>query len=116
IEVQSHLPAVIGHTGLLTRAITNLISNAAKFSSPGSSPKIIVRGETRGERVRLWIEDDGIGIAPEHQERIFKVFQRLHDTQEYPGTGIGLAIVCKAAEQMGGHVGVESEPGRGSRF
>lgn len=66
--------------------------------------------------VRLWVEDNGIGIAPEYQERIFRVFERLHGIETYPGTGIGLAIVRKGMERMGGRVGVESQPGRGSRF
>ncbi|MCU0541368.1 MAG: CHASE3 domain-containing protein [Oscillatoriaceae cyanobacterium Prado104] len=66
--------------------------------------------------IRLWVEDNGIGIAPEHQERIFLVFERLHGIESYPGTGIGLAIVCKGVERMGGRVGVESQLGQGSRF
>lgn len=72
--------------------------------------------EAQGARVRLWIEDNGIGVAPEHHERIFRVFERLHRATDYPGTGIGLAIVRKAVERMGGQVGVESELGRGSKF
>ncbi|MEG4805422.1 CHASE3 domain-containing protein [Microcoleus sp. ARI1-B5] len=66
--------------------------------------------------IRLWVEDNGIGIAPEHQKRIFRVFERLHGIESYPGTGIGLAIVQKGADRMGGQVGVESQLGQGSRF
>ena len=66
--------------------------------------------------IRLWVEDNGIGIAPEHQKRIFRVFERLHGIESYPGTGIGLAIVKKGADRMGGQVGVESQLGQGSRF
>ncbi|MCC5641028.1 sensor histidine kinase [Nostoc sp. CHAB 5844] len=66
--------------------------------------------------IKLWIADNGIGIAPEHQERIFRVFERLHGIEVYPGTGIGLAIVRKALERMGGLYGVESQLGAGSRF
>ncbi len=66
--------------------------------------------------VRLWIQDNGIGIPPEAQTRIFELFQRLHGQQKYEGTGLGLAIVKKAAEWMGGRVGVESQPGQGSCF
>ncbi|MFN3484690.1 MAG: sensor histidine kinase, partial [Planctomycetota bacterium] len=62
------------------------------------------------------VEDTGIGVPREYWERIFRLFERLHTTQEYPGTGVGLAIVQKAVERMGGRVGVESEPGKGSRF
>jgi signal transduction histidine kinase len=66
--------------------------------------------------VRLYVEDQGIGIAPEDQHRIFGIFQRVHSHEQYEGTGIGLAIVQKAVERMGGTVGVESVPGQGSRF
>ncbi len=64
----------------------------------------------------LWVEDNGIGIAPEHQQRIFQAFQRLHGTDRYLGTGIGLAIVQRAAGRLGGRAGVESASGQGSRF
>ncbi len=66
--------------------------------------------------IRLWVADNGIGISPEHQKRIFRVFERLHGVEAYPGTGIGLAIVYKGVERMGGLVGVESQLGKGSRF
>ena len=66
--------------------------------------------------VRIWIEDNGIGIAAEHHERIFGLFHRLPDAQKYPGTGVGLALVRKGAERMSGRAGVESTPGLGSRF
>ena len=66
--------------------------------------------------MRLWIEDNGIGIEPQHQERIFRVFERLHGNEAYPGTGIGLAIVKKGMERLGGRFGVESSSNRGSRF
>jgi signal transduction histidine kinase len=66
--------------------------------------------------VRLWVEDNGIGISPEAQEQIFEIFYRLHSSADYEGSGIGLAIVRKGSERMGGRVGVESAPGKGSRF
>ena len=72
--------------------------------------------EDKGKFVRLWIEDNGIGIAPEHQERVFNVFERLHGVETYPGTGIGLAIVKKGTERLGGRVGLESREGLGSKF
>jgi signal transduction histidine kinase len=68
------------------------------------------------QTVRIWIEDNGIGIDPKYQERIFQVFERLHGVETYPGTGIGLAIARKGVERMGGRVGVESQLGQGSRF
>jgi len=72
--------------------------------------------EARAGMVRVWVEDNGIGIPAEFQERIFQVFQRLHTSKDYAGTGIGLAIVKKGMERMGGRVGVESNPGAGSKF
>jgi signal transduction histidine kinase len=66
--------------------------------------------------IRLWVQDNGIGIPLEHRGRLFGIFERLHPGAAYPGSGIGLAIVKKAIERMGGRTGVESEPGKGSRF
>ena len=71
---------------------------------------------TTSKWIRLWIEDNGIGIAPEYYQRIFRVFERLHGVETYPGTGIGLAIVRKGVERMGGEVGIESQANVGSRF
>jgi len=96
--------------------LSNLLSNALKFVAPATQPKIMVWIEPINLYVRVWIEDNGIGIAPEHMDRIFGIFQRLHARERYPGTGMGLAIVKRAAERMGGRVGVESELGKGSRF
>jgi len=78
------------------------------------SPPVSLVREPR--RVRLWIADNGIGIEPDQHEKIFGLFQRVHTTEAYPGTGIGLAIVRKGIERMGGQVGVESHGGQGSRF
>jgi signal transduction histidine kinase len=116
IAVDPGLPSVRGHRATLHRALANLISNAAKFVAPGTQPRIHVSGEIREGWVRLWIEDNGIGIPPEHQERVFGIFERLHKQKEYPGTGIGLAIVRKAMERVGGRAGVDSQVGKGSRF
>jgi signal transduction histidine kinase len=93
-----------------------LIANGAKFVQDGIQPVIQIRDERMGDSVRVWFEDNGIGIAPEHRERIFRIFERLHGRESYAGTGIGLAIVDKAIARMNGRVGVESEVGRGSRF
>jgi len=116
VTVEEPLPQVVGHYATLIQVVGNLLTNAVKFVRPEIQPQVRVWAEEREEWIRLWVEDNGIGIAPEHQERIFRVFERLHGIEAYPGTGIGLAIVRKGVERMGGRVGVESEPNRGSRF
>lgn len=116
IAVAGPLPSVKAHHAALKQAVANLLSNAIKFVRPGVEPRVTVRAECREGRVRLWVEDNGIGIDPKHHGLIFGVFQRLHRVDEYPGTGIGLAIVRKAMERMNGRVGLESEVGGGSRF
>ncbi len=107
---------VIGHEAYVTQCVTNLLGNAVKFVSEGLVPEIRVRTERLDENVRIWFEDNGIGIAPAHQERIFEIFGQVHAEKRYGGTGIGLAIVRKAVQRMNGAIGVESEPGQGSRF
>ncbi|MBD2060210.1 PAS domain S-box protein [Oculatella sp. FACHB-28] len=120
VVVESPLPEVEGHYAIFSRILTNLLTNALKFTRPDHQPQIHLWTEERldetGAWVRLWVEDDGIGIEPRFQEQIFQVFERLHSAEVYPGTGIGLAIVRKGAERMGGRVGVESQVGQGSRF
>jgi two-component system CheB/CheR fusion protein len=116
VQVDDPLPAVLGHRLTLGQVFSNLLSNAVKFVAPGVPPRVRVRSGELGDHVRLWVEDNGIGIPREHHARIFGVFERLHKQEEYPGTGIGLAIVRKAIDRMGGSTGVESEPGKGSRF
>ncbi|MDB6103902.1 MAG: cph1 [Gammaproteobacteria bacterium] len=116
VEVDAQL-TVLGHHQTLVQVLTNLLSNAVKFVGDGIPPVVRVRTERRtSARLRLWVEDNGIGIDPVHQQRIFEVFQRLHGEEMYPGTGIGLALVKKGVERMGGQVGVESVIGKGSRF
>ena len=115
VDIAPQLPTVQGNRSVLIQVFSNLLSNAVKFG--GRAPRVRVWAETREPRTaQVWIEDQGIGIAPAHQERIFGVFERLHGTETYPGTGIGLAIVKKGIERLGGRVGVESQEGRGSRF
>jgi len=110
------LPTVKAHSVTLTQILVNLISNATKFVPPGITPNVQIRAEQDGEFARLWVEDNGIGIPADDQNRIFRVFERVHGVDSYPGTGLGLAIVRKGVERMGGQVGVESEVGKGSRF
>ncbi len=115
IECPAAWPGVLAHAATLRQVLVNLIGNAVKFVD-GIAPHVRLRAEIRPDAVvRLWVEDNGIGIPAEFQERIFQVFQRLHTTA-YPGTGIGLAIVQKGMERMRGAVGLESAPGQGSRF
>jgi signal transduction histidine kinase len=141
VEVCAPLPPVKANAAVLNQVISNLLSNALKFVRPETKPRVRISAEettTRfesaaaksngtpsldtklsaldGRFVRLWIEDNGIGISPEYHERIFRMFERLHAMDSYSGTGIGLAIVRKGVERMGGRVGVESTTGTGSRF
>lgn len=116
IEVQTPLPAVMGNATVLNLIVLNLLSNAIKFVRKGINPYVRVWAEEKGNRVRLYIKDNGIGIPMEYQKKIFKVFERLHGIESYPGTGIGLAIVKKGIERLGGKIGLFSEPGKGSTF
>jgi len=116
INIQRPLPPVIAHGPSLQQVISALVANAIKFVAPGLKPQIRIWATTGGQRVRLWVGDNGIGIAPAHHERIFGVFERLHSGETYPGTGMGLAIVAKGMTRMGGSFGLESAPGEGSRF
>jgi signal transduction histidine kinase len=107
---------VLGHYPMLVQVIANLVSNSIKFVPAETRPMVNIWDTRDGSVVRIYVEDNGIGIAPEHQQRIFRVFERLHGREHYTGTGIGLAIVEKAVSRMSGRVGVESEVGKGSRF
>jgi signal transduction histidine kinase len=116
VEVEGPLPRVLGQTALLGQVLSNLIANAAKFVARGVEPKIRISAASREGWVRLQVEDNGIGIAAEHYGRVFRIFERLHPQDAYPGTGVGLAIVQRAIDRMSGRVGVESRVGEGSRF
>lgn len=116
VTVDSPLPVVLAHDATLSQAVMNLVGNALKFVPPGKKPMVHISAERREKWTRLWVTDNGLGIAPEQHDMIFRVFERLHRREDYPGTGIGLAIVRKGVERMGGRSGVESAPGSGSRF
>jgi signal transduction histidine kinase len=138
ITVADGLPEVVGHPATVVLLINNYVSNALKFIAPGvqphiriwsevvPAPKAVTPGHTAPpaapatsastHMVRLWVEDNGIGIPPEALSKVFGVFQRLHGKSAFPGTGLGLAIVRKGTERMGGAVGLESTAGKGSRF
>jgi signal transduction histidine kinase len=116
VRIVSPVPAVRAHEPALAQCLANLLTNAAKFVKPGQRPRITVRADTRDGRVRLWIEDEGVGIPPAYQANLFKIFERVPHQGHYEGTGVGLAIVRKAVDKMGGACGLESDGVNGSRF
>ena len=107
---------VAGDRQLLTLAVTHLIGNAIKYVPPDVPPRVLVWMEQVDGRARLSVEDNGIGIQKGEERRLFRLFERLPEAEAYPGNGVGLAVVRAAVERMGGRVGVQSEPGWGSRF
>lgn len=111
-----HAFAVSAHLPTLTQVLFNLINNGLKFYPPETAPHVEVEVQREGRNIVIGVYDEGIGIALQHQERIFQVFERLQTIEEYPGTGIGLAIVKRGIARMGGTVRVESAPGKGSKF
>jgi hypothetical protein len=110
------LPDVLGHEPSLTQAFSNLISNAVKFVGPNVTPKVRIWSKRNDDQVRVCVGDNGIGVDPKYQHRLFRMFERLHPYLNYDGTGVGLAIVRKAVDRMGGKVGVESDGANGSMF
>ena len=109
------LPAVMADRVQIAQLFRNLLSNALKFRS-AAPPRIRVSARAEVGRVVISVSDSGIGIAPEHFDRIFVIFQRLHARDEYPGTGMGLAICKKIVERHGGRLWVDSRPGEGATF
>ncbi len=107
---------VLANRSVLELMLVNLLDNALKFVPVGKTPRVEIWSDPGTGLVRIWVRDNGIGLPPEHHLRIFRIFERLHGVESYPGTGIGLALVKKAAERMDGNVGVESSPGAGSSF
>ncbi len=146
LAIHHPLHSVLGHRTLLQHCLSNLLDNAVKFVKPNNRPHIVIRSEVveghatpagkaapsinpvvgmtisahpapaDDRRVRIWVEDNGIGIAPEWHDKIFGIFERLNSPEKYEGTGIGLAIVARAMQRMGGSCGVISTVGQGSRF
>lgn len=123
VRIEQPFPPVWGHYTILVQILINLLSNAIKFVPPERVPQVRLWAEerttgspTQPTSVRLWVSDNGIGIAPENQKQIFRVFERLHGLDSYSGNGIGLAIVRQGIERLGGRVGVESQTGQGSQF
>jgi len=124
VEVKAPLGAVTAHMPTVQQILANLIDNGLKFVAKETTPHIRVWTETLGSNghatkhawLRIWVEDNGIGIEKEFHEKIFGLFERLHPSHAFPGTGLGLAIVRKGVERMGGKVGLQSQPDHGSRF
>lgn len=116
IQLRTPLGMVVGHGPSLLQCFSNLLENALKFVREGEVPRVEIYSESREDRIRVIVQDWGLGIDPAHQERVFNMFERAGALKHVPGTGIGLAIVKKAVERMGGSVGVLSELGKGSQF
>jgi signal transduction histidine kinase/HAMP domain-containing protein len=115
VDLPDHL-MVRGTPIGIGQVLRNLLENAIKYSAHSDAPLIEIGGQTEGGTCRIWIRDNGIGIDESYHEKIFEIFRRLHTYNEYPGNGIGLALVKKAMERMGGRVWVESRPGQGATF
>ena len=116
VHVSESLPWVTAHHSTLVQVLANLVTNAVKFVPAGVLPQVQIWATERDGWVHLAVKDNGIGINPEYHERIFRIFERLHGIETYPGSGVGLAIVRKAINRMGGRVGLNSVPGQGSEF
>jgi PAS domain S-box-containing protein len=116
IAIAAPLGVVRADGVTLEHVFVNLISNAVKFRREGVAPDIYIRSEERADRLRVWVEDNGIGVDPRFSERIFGMFERLNPERKTPGTGVGLAIVATAMERLGGSRGVEPNEPAGSRF
>ncbi|ATB30788.1 GAF domain-containing protein [Melittangium boletus] len=113
--IQGGLPPVMADETQLIQLFQNLVGNAIKFRGEAQS-RVLVEAERQGDMWRFTVEDNGIGIEPQYFERIFVIFQRLHNKEDYPGTGIGLAICKKIVERHGGRIGLDSQPGQGTTF
>ncbi len=116
IVIDGALPTVLGDRGQLVRLFQNLIGNAIKYRDPARPPLIRIGASRKGAGWMFSVEDNGIGIASEHFDKIFMIFQRLHGRGEYEGTGVGLAIAKRVVERHGGRVWLQSQPGKGSTF
>lgn len=116
LRIADDLPIVRGDWTLLSQIFLNLFDNALTYRKPDVVPSIKLAWRLQGDQCVVSVADNGIGIKSEHFGRIFSVFQRLHSQEEYPGTGIGLAVVKRAATMQEGDVWVESTPGAGSTF
>jgi light-regulated signal transduction histidine kinase (bacteriophytochrome) len=109
------LPEVMADESQIFQLLQNLVANAIKFRGP-SAPQVHIEAERQGDHWLFAVRDNGIGIDPAQYGRVFQVFQRLHSRDEYPGSGIGLAVCKRIVQRHGGQIWVESQPGAGSTF
>ena len=116
MRIDTTLPVVTGDATQLTQVFANLIRNAITFLAPGTTPDVHVSADRDGPFWRFTVADNGIGIPPEHRERVFGMFKRLHSRDAYPGTGVGLAIVQKVVHRHQGTVTIADNPGGGTRI
>ena len=107
---------MVANERLLEQILTNFVTNALTYAPPDREPEITISAESEGGKAVLRVQDNGIGIPPDQIDRVFEPFIRLPNETHAPGTGMGLAIVKKAAERLNGAVGADSTPGKGSCF
>jgi light-regulated signal transduction histidine kinase (bacteriophytochrome) len=110
------LPSVMVHPTQLQQLFQNLVGNAIKYHKPGVPPQVNIFAERQNNHWLFSVADNGIGIQPEYKERIFGLFKRLHTSDQYSGTGIGLALCQRIVERHHGRIWVQSNPGKGSTF
>jgi signal transduction histidine kinase len=116
VTVAGSLPTVIADSGLLRHVLDNLIGNAIKYTPAGTAPEVEISARTTAGGIRVEVADRGIGIPGAEQPKIFDAFHRCANSTGYPGTGLGLNICQRIIQRHGGHIGVEPNPGGGSRF
>lgn len=113
---KDHLPVISGDETQLVQLLQNLIGNGVKYKKPDVQPVLHVSAEKIGQEYLFTVHDNGIGIEPRYYDKVFQIFQRLHDRDQYPGTGIGLALCKRIVERHRGRIWIESRPGEGSTF
>jgi light-regulated signal transduction histidine kinase (bacteriophytochrome) len=117
VSVQMHtLPHIRADTAAIRRVLLNLLANAIKFTRPRELAQIEIHAQVSGNESICSVKDNGVGFEPEYAHRLFGIFQRLHDTEEFEGTGVGLGIVKRLIDKHGGHVWAEGSPGVGATF
>ena len=114
--IHSRLPVIIGSASQINQLFQNLLENAIKFRVENTTPVITIEAKKRANFWEFSVADNGIGMEQQYEERVFKIFQRLHNRTDYPGTGIGLAICKKIVENHGGEIWLTSTPGKGTTF